>query len=882
MDLKSGIITIDGNNGWEQSDFEIISDEEVPVFACRLLTGTSLKDKLPDIELRLGSTRGTNALLERKIAPTALIINKGFEDLILIGTQQRTNIFSLQIDKTRPLYEFVYGVTGRISSDGSILQELDQSEIRSIAYELSKKGINCCAVALINSYRNPEHERQVARILKEAGVSYVSASSSLSGSIKFLSRTQTSVVNACLSPVIVDYINGIREKLSKDSIFNVMASSGGLASANRFAPKDSLLSGPAGGIIGAASIAELSGTNSIITLDMGGTSADVAHYRDHLDYMYENTVGDATILSPALAIHTVAAGGGSICGFDGYKLTVGPESAGADPGPACYGKGGPLTLTDISLLLGRIDPSSFQIPVNTKAAELALEQVITLITRSTGTTPDKQDILDGFLQIAIEKMADAIRAVSIKKGHDPSEYTFLVFGGAGGQYGCDIAEELGMESILVPYDGGLLCAYGIGKADLEQFAEEQVLELPGHSSDLVDRIQGLKDKIIDQFTKAGFEEAEVLFRDTLFYCRYAGQESTIEVSAAIEHLEEVFTDEYSRVVGHKLDRDIEIESIKLIGYIPNRMSIYNEEPVNSYTPNKQTTYNWEDLTPGAQIEGPVVITNKTSTLYIKKGWKADLDSLSNFRLTKSVARSERENTLQQVQLELFTNRFRGIAELMGAILERTSFSVNIKERLDFSCALLDENGYLIVNAPHIPVHLGSMGVCVRSVLSEISLKEGEVVITNHPAYGGSHLPDITLIAPVYSNGELIAYVANRAHHAEIGGIQPGSMPTNARSLEEEGVVISPQLFATQDEVHWGKIEEVLTKYKYPTRNLKENIADLTGALASINAGVEGIQGLCDRFGKSAVREYLNAIKVYASQKASESISKLSDECNSRN
>lgn len=874
INLETGILTLDSNPGdllLTDAEFEISAGEEAPILAARIVTGTPLTQALPPLMMRLGSTKGTNALLEHKGAKLALLITEGFTDLLAIGTQQRPDLFALDIQKARQLYTTVIPIRERISAQGETLTPLSADEIQTALLAFKASGCETLAIALMHSYLNPIHEQQLAAVFRKEGID-VSLSSELAPSIKILPRAQTSVVNAYLAPVIRSYRDAVKRSLSADSTLHIMTSAGGMVGEFFFQPKDSLLSGPAGGVVGAAAVAKLSGIPQILTLDMGGTSSDVARYDGHYEYQFESRVGDAHLLSPSLAIETVAAGGGSICGFDGYKLTTGPESAGADPGPACYGAGGPLTLTDVNLLSGRIDPDGFGIPLNIGAAQQALAE----LSASSGIS--KSDLLAGFLQIANERMAEAIRSISIRRGYAPETYALLSFGGAGGQHACAVAELLGIARILIPYDAGLLSAFGMGQAIVERFAARQVL------SPLTD-IQHQLPRFINEISQAALNKlaAELpptetgKIRAILLHMRFVGQDHTLEIPylAGVD-LSTAFRTQYEHVFGHWIaDREIELESIKVIAGTPDpiRSNVLTTPTSYSPAPDRKLAgkpvFQWEQLQAGAHISGPALIVSQTSTTSLEAGWEFELD-IHNHGLLSRQSSVEGQAISQAssleaaaIQLELFTQRFRAVAEEMGAILERTSFSVNVKERLDFSCALLDAEGELIVNAPHIPVHLGSLGVCVREVRKILSLAEGDMAITNHPGYGGSHLPDITLISPVFENGQLIAYVANRAHHAELGGKRPGSMPPDATRLIEEGVVIPPTYLIRAGNPQWESIRELFLSPPYPTRAIAENIADLNAGIASIRAGIQAMKTLCRQHGTAVVCHHMEALKIHA-------------------
>ncbi len=869
-------------------EFEITAQEEAPVLAARLATETPLDQPLPAINLRLGTTKGTNALLERKGAKVTFIVTKGFKDLITIGSQQRPDLFALNVVKNPPLYFNVIEIDERINTKGDIIKSISSKELNSIIESLEKHQPETIAVALINSYKNDRHEQLIKKGIQDKGYQYISLSSEMAREIKFLPRAQTTIINAYLEKILFQYLDSIQSKIS-GSIFKVMTSYGGLVDAHLFQPKDSLLSGPAGGIVGAFDIGKTLGKNKLITFDMGGTSTDVSRIDHKFDYQFETEIDSIPVFSPVLSIETVAAGGGSICGFDGFKMTVGPESAGASPGPACYGAGGPLAITDVNLLLGRLDEESFGIPLNISAAEKTLETILAKM----GEGHHKEDVLNGFLQIANEKMADAIRKISLRKGHDPSEFTLLAFGGAGGQNACALADLLSITSIIVPFDAGLLSAYGMGKADIERFAQKQLLQkLNEIESKLPDEFETLAFSAIQQLLKEGFTHDQCKIHLQFVYMRFYGQETSIEVpyNDATTLLKN-FKSEYESLYGHWLENEkIEIESIKVIvkgvssqNELSESASIaVNPKPikyVKTFTTGewkKTPVYQWENLEIGNSIQGPAILVSQNSTVFVDCEWLLEIKTGKNALLTNSNKNKKLTASNNELaELELFINRFASVAEDMGAILQRSSFSVNVKERLDFSCGVLDKHGYLIANAPHIPVHLGSLGICVRSVLEKINVKEGDVIITNHPKYGGSHLPDITLISGAFTDqGELIGYVANRAHHAEMGGKTPGSMPPDASCLEEEGVIISPTYLLKNGKENWAEIKQILTGAKYPTRSLDENIADLTGALASIKKGIQSLQFLADKFGLKTVQKYMDRLQTYSSQCIQRSFSSL--------
>ncbi len=876
--------------------FELTAHEEAPVLAVRMVTGTPLNKTFPKIHLRLGSTKGTNALLEGKGAQSALFITKGFGDLLEIGTQQRPDIFSLNIQKRKLLPTAIIEIDERIAADGTILKPFDPENYSKVISDLISNGIHSAAVVFMNSYKNPVHELKCREILQKSGMKQVSISTDLSPLIKLLERSETTVVNAYLSPVIHNYILNIKNTIGND--FLVMNSSGGLVGSSSFHPKDSLLSGPAGGVVGASSLGVRSGYNKLITFDMGGTSTDVSRFNKTFDYQYELNIGDAHVYSPAIAIETVAAGGGSVCCFDGYKLTVGPESAGADPGPACYGAGGPLAITDVNILLGRLDASYFGIPVNIDESRKKLAELVQLIQGQTGKKPQEEQLLSGYLEIANEIMAGAIRKISTAKGFDPAEYVLVAFGGAGGMPACSIARLLEIRKIIVPKDAGLLSALGIGSARIERITEKQMLQLVEQfHPNAEEHFSALIDSAVEQLAEE-FETIPKCNVDmrTVFLC-FKGQDSTlpIEWEHDSQQLLKKFKVAYTKLFGHWVEnRDLEVESIRVKVSIDQEELLLEEQLATDTGKPKKLHFikSWDgskwinapvyfrdDLEPGMQLDGFAIITDDKSTTVIEQGWRMVIDSYGSLILSKIKEHSVKHKKAEQMletRLELFTNRFMSVAANMGAILQRTALSVNIKERLDFSCALLDANGYLVANAPHIPVHLGSLGICVRTLLQHMTFKNGDTIVTNHPYYGGSHLPDVTLVTPVYVDNRRIGFVVNRAHHAEIGGMAPGSMPPFAKTLAEEGVTIAPFKLVSKGNANWDGIKNIFENAPYPSRFVDENLADLNAALAANYEGVSTLLHLVDEHGADEVMRYMKLLKDQAERKMRHVLSQMKD------
>ncbi len=879
----------------QQHSFELISEEEPPILGARILTQTALTEDLPDLKIKLGSTKGTNALLERKGISTAFFVTCGFRDVIKIGTQQRPDIFAQEVRKTRPLYESVVEVDERMDSNGNIVTALDTSSVKEKITKLINRGVDTAAIAFMNAYRCPEHEQRFRDFLLEAGFKNISLSSELSNMIKFLPRAETTIVNSYLYPVVCNYLMNVAGKVQNQSIY-VMTSAGGLISSREFQPKDSLLSGPAGGVVGASAIARQSGFDHLISFDMGGTSTDVARYGNEFEYKFELQIGDAHIFSPALSIETVAAGGGSICLFDGYTLRVGPESAGAFPGPACYGAGGPLTITDINLLAGRLDTRQFGIPVFQEEAESRLQELLLKIEEKRGEKPDKKEVIRGFLQITNEIMAAAIRKISIARGYDPSDYTLVAFGGAGGLHACAIAELLNMSTILIPEDAGLLSAHGLGNAVIERFAEKQLLTpYETISSRLSDLFASLDEEAIDRVKQEGVSRKDIDVRLRAVYLRFQGQDSSLEIPYVnkLQVLHD-FRMKYEGIFGHwSENRTIEVESIRTIASSKSEEKSKPLTPYKRYAPSPAHSirsnlegewmeipvFKKKDLSPGAEINGFALLLDRHSTSLIEKGWKMTIDGVGSALLTRISGQDQDElvaaGSIREIELELFTNRFTSIAESMGSMLQRTSFSVNVKERLDFSCALLDPEGRLVTNAPHIPVHLGSLGLCVRNIRKEYSMNPGDTIVTNHPKYGGSHLPDITLVTPVFTESEQLAgYVVNRAHHAEIGGIRPASMPPDARNLAEEGVIIDPFYLVWNHIADWEGIRSILEDSTYPSRSVEENLADLNAALAANRYGASALLEMVAQYGLDSVKKYMDEIRSHATKKMHSTLRKI--------
>ena len=864
----------------EADSVDLFTREEAPVLGARLLTGTALDEEFPLLHFRLATTRGTNALLERKGARLAFFTTHGFRDLLTIRDQRRPDLFALEHQRPPSLYESVVEVTERLDAEGKILTPLVLDEdLKEQAIACLASGVTVAAIGLLHSYRNPAHEEQLRECLLDLGFTHVSTSAELAPLIKILPRAETAVANAYLHPVMQSFLDHVRSRIGDESSLLTMTSAGGLETQESYAPKDSLLSGPAGGVSGAAAVAAELNRERILTFDMGGTSTDVARYDHGFQYRFEQIVGDARLLSPALKIETVAAGGGSICHWSNGTLQVGPESAGASPGPACYGRGGPLTLTDVNLLLGRIDPDNFGIPIsehNRRAAESAARELQAEAGLDSETV--NFDFLHGLVEIAVEQMADAIRTISVEDGADPSAYTLLAFGGAGPLHACQIADRLGISEIIIPAEAGLLSAYGLDQASLERFSERQV-DCSTDDPQLANVLEEVERRSLTLLQEIG---AEGTITRRLAEMRLSGQDATLSVDVHQgDELPLHFRRQYEETFGYPppADRSIEVVSYRAIAGTgrkaprPCQSTRSGREPNPVVSTAQDPFFDRETLDPKMAIAGPVVIQDPFSTLFLPSNWIAVpqengallLQSNSEEQATSEASRPA------QVEHELFRHRFDNLVEEMGTLLQRSAVSTNVKERADFSCALLDGEGYLITSAPHIPVHLGALGLCVRMVSEKVSFSPGDTIVTNHPGVGGSHLPDVTLITPIFgaSTEAPVAFVANRAHHAEIGGLTPGSMPPHARSLEEEGVVLSPTHLIRAGESCFDEVGARLSNAPFPTRNLRDNLADLHAQLASNRRGTELFTELLSQHGEEKILSEMKWLKTLSEEALTE-------------
>ena len=772
--------------------------------------------------IKMGTTVATNALLERKGNPCVLITTKGFHDALRIGYQTRPDLFSRQIVLPDLLYEEVIEIDQRHSAHGEVLRELDYDAAYESLKNVYDSGIHACAIVFMHGYRFHEHEKIVAQIAREIGYTQISTSHETSPLMKLVGRGDTTVVDAYLSPVLRRYVDQVASEL-KGVRLMFMQSNGGLTDAYRFQGKDSILSGPAGGIVGAVETSKIAGFDKIISFDMGGTSTDVSHYAGEYERAYDTFVAGVRIRSPIMRIHTVAAGGGSILKFDGLKYRVGPDSAGANPGPACYRRNGPLTITDCNLILGRLQPEYFpkifglngDQSIDSEIVRLKFEEMADAIQQATGDDRSPHGVAEGFLKIAVDNMANAIKKISVQRGYDITEYTLCSFGGAGGQHACLVADALGVETVFIHPYAGVLSAYGIGLADVRAIYEEAV---EGKLSDeLISSLDERYAKIAEK-AKKDVQDQEIqdqsISTQKRIHVRYDGTDSAIVVDAGSSDVvrrqfEELHRQRFGFIMPEKAVI-VEAISVEAIGKTemheelkqeisPRKSPLKPVKEAQMYFANEfhqGKVYIREDLQPGDRIQGPAIVIESTGTTVVEQDWELETTSYNHLILTRTVPRPIRRvvgTNADPVMLEVFNNLFMSIAEQMGASLENSAYSVNIKERLDFSCAIFDSQGDLVANAPHMPVHLGSMSESVKIVIRNRhgTMKQGDSYILNNPYNGGTHLPDITVITPVFeqTKGSILFYVASRGHHADVGGITPGSMPPDSHVIEEEGVLI---------------------------------------------------------------------------------------------
>ncbi len=875
--------------------YELAAEVPAPILGIRMLMGCPIGVALPDVSLYLGTTRGTNALLTRSGARTGLVTTRGFGDLLRIGDQTRPHLFSLVIRKPAPLFDEAVEIDERILADGTVEQPLDEDQAREQLRHLRDRQVDSIAICLMHGYRYAQHERIVGRMARQMGFRSVRLSHEVAPMIKMVDRGETTVLDAYLNPVIADYLDEIQRQLSAASRLRLMTSSGGLVAPARFSGKDSVLSGPAGGVVGAARVAEQIGIDRAIGFDMGGTSTDVARYDGQFEHEFESTKAGVRIMTPMLAIETVAAGGGSICAFDGARMTVGPRSAGADPGPACYGRGGPLTVTDINLLLGYVDGERFPFPLNVEAARRRLAELAALV-RGAGFDKSNREIAEGFRAIANQNMAAAIRNVSVTQGYDPREFLLVSFGGAAAQHACAVAECLEMTRILDHPHASLLSAVGIGLADVSAHAIHTLLQ-PWDSCrrdemELV--IRRLKEQVVAALEQDGVPADQIVFHVGA-ELRYEGTEAGISVEwGDAPRMQRDFLDSHRRLFGFVQRRPLECVLLRVEGVCPgHRLSPIDLRcELAGATPREGSRFEAAELKSGDRIIGPAIVYDQFKSTVIEPGWRATRLTNGSLYLERVAANaSERSGPAavnlvhaadqepDPVRLEIFNNAFTSIARQMGASLRRTSVSVNVRERMDFSCAIFTDGGDLVVNAPHIPVHLGAMSETVKCAIRDNpTVRPGDVFVTNDPFAGGSHLPDITVVKPVFCGDRAVPsfWVASRSHHAEIGGTAPGSMPASARHLSEEGVLIRNFKLIDAGSERFDRLRELLTSGPWPSRDPDLNLTDIAAQVAANQTGERELLKLVEKYSLDIVRAYMQWMQDAAEVAARRAIGRLPD------
>ncbi|MFN8917629.1 MAG: hydantoinase B/oxoprolinase family protein, partial [Burkholderiales bacterium] len=859
--------------------------------------------------VKMGTTVATNALLERKGEPTALFITRGYRDALRIAYQNRPRIFDRNILLPELLYQQVIEVNERTSAHGNVLIKLDEKKLRADLQSIYDQGIRAIAIVFMHGYRFTAHEQAAERLALEIGFPQISVSHKTSPLMKLVSRGDTTVVDAYLSPILRRYVNQVASELPGVNL-QFMQSSGGLTSANRFQGKDSILSGPAGGIVGMVRTADSAGFDKIIGFDMGGTSTDVSHYACEYERAFETQVAGVRMRAPMLSIHTVAAGGGSILTFDGSRYRVGPESAGANPGPACYRRGGPLATTDANVMLGKIQPGYFpnvfgphaDMPLDRDVVVQRFSAMAKEIEAKTGNKRTPEEVAEGFIDIAVQNMANAVKHISVARGYDVTEYTLVTFGGAGGQHACLVADALGMTTVFAHPYAGVLSAFGMGLADQSTMRERSVEEKLDAKS-LVN-IQVLLNQLAEEATQDLIAQ-EVLPTaiETIkrVHLRYDGTDTAIVVNlGTTEEMKSAFEAEYRQRYSFLMDqRDLVIEavSVEAIGLgesteeaidlrSARQGSLRPAEVVKMFSGGEwhdTPLYPREDTRPGDVMCGPAIIAEKNQTTVVEPGWQAEVTQKDHLVLKRVEARKQLKaigTDADPVMLEVFNNLFMSIAEQMGLRLQNTAYSVTIKERLDFSCAIFDAEGNLIANAPHIPVHLGSMGESIKTVIQQNAghIKPGDVYVLNAPYNGGTHLPDITVITPVFDDGgkEILFFLGSRGHHSDIGGTTPGSMPSDSKTVDEEGVLIDNFKMIDAGVYREAETRALLSSGQYPARNIEQNLADLRAQVAANQKGAEELKKMCQHFGLDVVKAYMTHVQNNAEEAVRRVITALKD------
>ena len=855
--------------------------------------------------VKMGTTAATNALLERKGDRVALAVTRGFADLPVIGFQNRPRVFDLNIVRRPPLHEVALEIEERVSATGDVVVPLNETKARARLQAAYDDGIRAVAIALMHGWRFPANERRVAAIARDIGFAQITTGTDASPLMRIIPRTDTATADAYLSPVLARHIGGLAREL-RGAKMMFMRSGGGLADVKNFRGKDAVLSGPAGGVVGMARVAEAAGFRKVVGFDMGGTSTDVSHYDGAFERELETEVAGARLRAPMMKIHTVAAGGGSVLQFRGGRFRVGPESAGANPGPCCYRRGGPLAVTDCNVVLGRVQPKRFphvfgpngNLPLDARASRKQFAALARKVNRESKTRMTPEQVAEGFLRIAVDNMANAVKKISVECGRDISEYALNCFGGAGGQHACRVADALGMKTILLHPLAGALSALGMGLADIRAAREKQI-EAPLNRA-TVSELKRAGDKLatsaVSEVNESGGESVVVSRR---VYLRRAGSHQSLPVDFASEkQMRAAFAKAHRARFGfYDSSRALTAEalSVEAVGSAESAPEFaklrrasappVSPERVKMFCGGRWREvplYNRADLLAGHRVPGPAIVCEETATTVIEPEWRAKVDALGNLILTRAAGKSREKigAKVDPVMLEVFNNLFMSAAERMGATLAKTAYSVNIKERLDFSCALFDARGGLVANAPHVPVHLGSMGASVREVIrrNRNAMSPGDSFMLNNPFAGGTHLPDVTVVSPVFDDAgkRILFYVGSRGHHADIGGSAPGSAPPDSRTIHEEGVVIDNFHLVKNGKLREQAARKLLASGPWPCRNIDENIADLTAQVAANETGAREMRAMVAHFGLKTVRAYARHVRANAEESVRRAIGKLRD------
>ena len=885
---------------------------DATVAGIRRVLGVGADEPIPagDIDVvTVGTTVATNALLEQVGEPTVVVITRGFADALRIGYQDRPRIFDRHIVQPTMLYGRVIEANERVDARGKVLVPLDAEAVRAELARAQADGFGAVAVVCVHGYRYPDHEAAVGELAEKLGFTQVCLSHRVSPLMKLVPRGDTTVVDAYLSPVLRRYVDRLSQELPGVRLM-FMQSNGGLADAPHFLGKDSILSGPAGGIVGMARTSAMAGFGKVIGLDMGGTSTDVSHYAGEPERVMQAEIAGVRVRAPMLAIHTIAAGGGSVLHFDGSRLRAGPDSASADPGPACYRRGGPLTVTDANLLLGRIQPAYFppvfgpegDQPLDAEVVREGFADLAADVAGATGTARNAEQVAAGFREIAVANMANAIKKISVQRGRDVTEYALTTFGGAGGQHACAVADALGISHILVPPLAGVLSAYGLGLADTVAM-RERALDIPLEEASLApieELAMSLENGARAELADEGVAGDRVRVEHRV-HLRYEDTDTSLVVGrGTLAEMVARFEADYRRQFSFLMpDKTIVAEavSVEATGLAepldlpePAGTGLAPLTAVPMYCADQWRDvplYRREDARPGDSADGPAILVEDNATTVVEHGWRAAVTAQGHLHLERAAARAGRREAgtaADPVLLEIFNSLFMAIAEQMGARLESTAHSVNIKERLDFSCAVFDADGGLVANAPHMPVHLGSMGESIKQVIARRAgtMRPGEVYALNDPYHGGTHLPDITVVTPVFGAGdgehagEVLFYVAARGHHAEIGGLTPGSMPPFSRTIDEEGVLFDNWLLVADGRFREAETRELLTSARYPSRDPDANIADLRAQVAACGKGVQELHAMVDHFGLDVVQAYMGHVQDNAEEEVRRVIAALRD------